>query len=243
MVSGRTAASQAARASGWAGGLLPAAGVVVYVAASAPHGGAQPDDLPAVLPQYAANGLWLLSHAGQLLGMLLMLAGWAALLSRLSRLSTRPALAAPAATGARWVLALAAAVFTVNQAVDGVAIRHVAQVYVDSPAQLRPASLLVADAVRHVEIGLTSGFQALVGTGLLLTAAAVLAVERWFAALCAAVGAGWLVLAVDVASNGFEHPALTSVAALGLIAWVVGLTVVAATARGGRRPASGDTAR
>ena len=197
---------------------LPVAGVVVYLLASGLHGGEQADDLPAVLPQYAANDLWLLSHAGQLLGMLLLLAGWA---TSLTWLSKRPS----TVTRARVVLLLAAAVYTINQAVDGVAVQHVAQVYVGSPAQQQPTALLVADAVRHVEIGLTSTFQLLIGVALALTAVAVHAERRWFAVLSATVAGSWLVLAVDVATNGFANTAPTSVAALGLVTWVVWLTV------------------
>jgi sirohydrochlorin ferrochelatase len=73
----------------------------VYFVASALHGGEQADDLPAVLPQYAANELWLVSHTGQLLGMLLLLAGWAAALTWLSQRRS-------AATRVRVVLLLAA---------------------------------------------------------------------------------------------------------------------------------------
>lgn len=200
---------------------------MVYAGASSVHGGEQADDLPAVLPQYAANELWLLSHAGQLLGMLLLVAGWATSLTRLARTGI-------AVTAARAVLSLAAAAYTVNQAVDGVAVQHVAQAYVDGPAPQRPVALLVADAVRHVEIGLTSGFQALIGAALVLTAVAVGFGRRWFAALSAAVGAGWLVLAGDVATNGFANAAPTSMAALGLVTWVVCLTV--ATSSGRPRP-------
>jgi hypothetical protein len=199
--------------------VLPALGVVVYFLASGLHGGEQAHDLPAVLPQYAANELWLLSHAGQLLGMLLLLAGWATSLGWSSQ--RRPAVA----SAARAVLALAAAVYMVNQAVDGVAVRHVAQAYVSSTTRLRPTSLMVADAVRHVEIGLTSSFQALIAAALTLTAVAVYADRRWFAVLSSAVVVAWLALATDVATNGFANSAPTSVAALGLVAWVVCLTI------------------
>lgn len=217
------------------GALLPVLGVVVYVAASGVHGGERADDLPTVLPQYAANEAWLLSHAGQLLGMLLLLVGWATWLAGAPQRG-RPAVA----TAARAVLALAAAVYTVNQAVDGVAVRHVAQAYVDSPTQLRPTSLLVADAVRHVEIGLTSSFQALIGAALVLTAVAVHRDRPWFAVLSVVVGASWFVLATDVARNGFANTAPTSVAALGLVVWVVALTVVASSSRRARRTSDGE---
>jgi hypothetical protein len=126
---------------------------------------------------------------------------------------------------ARAVLALAAAVYAVNQAVDGLAVQHVAQTYVDAPPQQQPVALVVADAVRHVEIGLTSAFQLLIGVALALTAVAVHAERRWFAVLSATVAGSWLVLAVDVATNGFANTAPTSVAALGLVTWVVWLTV------------------
>jgi hypothetical protein len=222
VVSDAPGGSQARHAPDWSLVLAPL-GVVVYLVSSAFHGGEQADDLPAVLPQYAANQLWLVSHAGQLLGMLLLLAGWA---TSLTWLSKRPS----TVTRARVVLLLAAAVYTINQAVDGVAVQHVAQVYVGSPAQQQPTALLVADAVRHVEIGLTGAFQALLGVALLLTAVAVAGGQRWFAGLSAVVAAGWLVLAADVARNGFANTGPTSVAALGLVVWVVGLLVLGRSA-------------
>jgi hypothetical protein len=202
--------------------VLAPLGVVVYFVASALHGGEQAGDLPAVLPQYATNELWLLSHAGQLLGMLLLLAGWAAALTWLSRRRS-------AATRVRVVLLLAAAVYTVNQAVDGIAVQHVARAYVDSPAQQQSTSLLIAHAVRHVEIGLTSTFQMLLGVALVLTALA--GMRRWFAGLSGVVGLSWLVLATDVAHNGFANTGPTTVAALGLVLWVVSLVVLGRSAR------------
>jgi hypothetical protein len=198
--------------------VLPLLGVVVYGVASGLHGGEQADDLPAVLPQYAANQLWLVSHAGQLIGMLMLLAGWVAWLRRSPQRGP--------ATAGRAALALAAAIYTVNQAVDGIAIQHVAQAYDTSPPALQPTALLVADAVRHVEIGLTSSFQALVAVALVLTAFDMRVERRWFAVLSAAVGVSWLVLAAEVARNGFANPTPTSIAALALVAWVVALTLV-----------------
>jgi hypothetical protein len=154
--------------------------------------------------------------------MLLLLAGWAAALTWLSRRRS-------AATRVRVVLLLAAAVYTVNQAVDGIAVQHVAQAYVDSTAQQQPTALLLADAVRHVEIGLTATFQVLLGVALVLTALA--GARRWFAGLSGVVGLSWVVLAADVARNGFANTGPTSVAALGLVLWVVGLLVLGRSAR------------
>jgi hypothetical protein len=155
--------------------------------------------------------------------MLLLLAGWAAALTWLSQRRSRT-------DHVRVVLLLAAAVYIINQAVDGVAVQHVAQAYVDSTAQQQPTTLLIADAVRHVEIGLTSTFQALIGAALALTALTVAAQRRWFAALSAAVALTWLVLAADVARNGFANSGPTSVAAFGLVLWVFGLTVLGRSA-------------
>jgi hypothetical protein len=127
------------------------------------------------------------------------------------------------------VTGLAAATYVVNQAIDGVAVRHVAQAYVASPEAQRPNALLVADAVRHLEIGSTSAFQALLGSALLLTAVALRRASAPLAGLSAIVGVGWLVLAADVAENGFANPGPTGLAALGLVSWAVASTVVAAS--------------
>ena len=40
-------------------------GVIIFSVSGAFHGGHQPDDLVATLPQYAANANWIVVHLGQ----------------------------------------------------------------------------------------------------------------------------------------------------------------------------------
>ena len=50
-------------------------GVVVLIGGNAIHGGDDPANLAVSLPQYAANGNWVVAHILQFLGFLLILGG------------------------------------------------------------------------------------------------------------------------------------------------------------------------
>jgi hypothetical protein len=63
---------------------------------------------------------------------------------------------------------VATALYAVNQAVDGIAIKFVADEWVSAPAAENADALRVAEAVRHIEIGLSSFAELTLGAALLL---------------------------------------------------------------------------
>ena len=198
-------------------------GVITLFIADAFHGGHDPSDLEAVLPEYAANANWEVVHIGQFLGYALVLISLVAL----HRSIAEGHGAALARLG--YVIAVVAtAIYAVNQAVDGVAVKFVADEWVSAPAAEKAGALRVAEAVRHVEIGLSSFAELAFGAALLLYGEAIAlsgAYPAWLGWTAVTVGIGWIVLGVLVAHNGFTQAALTMLVSALLALWVVVLAV------------------
>jgi hypothetical protein len=202
---------------------LAIAGVVVVAVASHFHGGAEPQNLSSVLPDYAANPSWQAVHLGQLLGFLLMDGALILVLNEL-----RQETASPLATLGIVTAILAASGYAANQAVDGVAIHFVAQVFVAAPAQERAIALGIADAVRHIEQGL-SGLAAMnLGIALALCGGAIVTSRvlarslGWTAVL---VGTAQLVSGVAIYFRGFSQHVLGFWAGVALLAWMLAAAV------------------
>ena len=137
-------------------------GVITLYVADAFHGGHNPADLEATLPEYAANANWEVVHIAQFLGYVLvfvslvalyrsMAEGWGAALARLAYVTA----------------VLATAIYAVNQAVDGVAVKFVADEWVSAPPAEKADAFRVAEAVRHIEIGTSSFAELTLGAALL----------------------------------------------------------------------------
>ena len=182
-------------------------GVITLFVADAFHGGHDPADLEAVLPEYAANANWEVLHIGQFLGYVLVLVGLVALHRSIAE-GRGAALA-----GLGYVTAVVAtAIYAANQAVDGVAVKFVADEWVSAPAEEKADALRVAEAVRHIEIGLTSFAEVTWGAALLLYGVTITlsdAYPGWLGWAAVAVGIGWIVLGLLVAHNGFTQVAVT----------------------------------
>ena len=198
-------------------------GVITLVVADAFHGGHDPADLEAVLPEYAANANWEVVHIGQFLGYVLVLVGLVALHRSI-------------AEGRGAVLArlgyvsavVATAIYAVNQAVDGVAVKFVADEWLSAPAAEKADALRVAEAVRHIEIGLSSFAELTLGVALLLCGLAIAlsgAYPGWLGWAGVAVGIGWIVLGLLVAHNGFTQVTLTMLVSALLGLWLLVLAV------------------
>jgi hypothetical protein len=123
---------------------------------------------------------------------------------------------------------VATALYAVNQAVDGVAVKFVADEWVSAPAAEKADALRVAEAVRHIEIGLSSFVELMLGAALLLYGLAIAFSDvypKWLGWAAAAVGVGWIVLGLLVAHNGFTQVPLTMLVSALLSLWVVVLAV------------------
>ncbi len=198
-------------------------GVITLFVAEAFHGGHDPADFQAVLPEYAANANWEVVHIGQFLGYVLVLVGLVALYHSISEGRG----AALARLG--YVTAVVAtAIYAVNQGVDGVAVKFVADEWVGAPAEEKADALRVAEAVRHIEIGLTSFVEVTWGAALLLYGVAIAlsdAYPGWLGWAAVAVGIGWIVLGLLVAHNGFTQVTLNMLLSALLGLWLLVLAV------------------
>ncbi|WP_344806764.1 hypothetical protein [Microlunatus ginsengisoli] len=113
-----------------------------------------PNDHARVFTEYAASHTWEWVHDLQYLAAAMVAAGFVALYHALTQhrppnLLTRLGLAGAAVT---------TAVIGVNMAVDGVALRHAVQAWVNAPPDQRPERFAAAEAIRWLEWGANSLF-------------------------------------------------------------------------------------
>ncbi len=201
-------------------------GVVIFSVSGAFHGGHQPDDLVATLPQYATNANWLVVHLGQFLGLLLVVGGLVGLYRSI-----------PLGPGAALAqLGFVAAVigiggYAANQAVDGIAIKYVAEEWVSAPPSEKEIAFRVAEAVRHIEIGLTSLTVLILGVSFVLYGVAIelsRVYPRWLGWLTVVGGGLWVVVSIFYAYSGFSPLAIAISQASGifLLVWALALAAL-----------------
>jgi hypothetical protein len=194
-------------------------GLVLGIVAGAFHGGGgQPNNLQATLPLYAANNYWELIHLGQFVADILLLVAFIALYRSITE--------GVSATLARLgiiIAVVAEGIYGVNQAVDGVAIKFVAQQWVSAPLAEKADAFRIAEAVRHIEIGTSSLWTLTSGIVLLLFGLAM-ALGRAYPRLLgwAAIGLGATEVAYsfNLARNGFAMSAL-AMATLLMAPWTL----------------------
>lgn len=168
-------------------------------------GGAHPEDLAATLPAYAANANWEVVHLAQFVGDALLLVGFLALYRSIIAGAGTGASAALARMG--FVIAVVAeGVYAINQAVDGIANKFVAQQWVSAAPDEKAVAFSVADTVRHIEIGTSSLWVLNSGLALLFFGLAI-ALSRAYPRLLGwaaiAIGVGLFANALNVAYDGF----------------------------------------
>src|ERR687885_285030 len=205
------------------GAISATLGVIILFVADAFHGGHDPADLEATLPEYAANTNWEVVHIGQFLGYALILISLVALYRSITK-GRGVALAR-----LRYVtVVLATAVYAVNLAVDGVAIKFVADEWVSASAAEQANAFRAAQAVRHIEIDLSSFAELIMGAPLFLYGLAIALSDvypkllGWAAVV---VGIGWVVLGLLVAHSGFTQVDLTMLLSVLLALWLLVLAV------------------
>jgi hypothetical protein len=202
--------------------VLAIAGPVIAIVAGRFHGGVDPQNLAGVLPQYAANSHWEVVHLGQFLGLLLIVGALTLVLNDLKRASPLATLGSVAA-----IVALSS--YGANQAVDGIAIQFVAHAFVEASAQERAMALSVAEAVRHIEQGL-SGMTAInLGIAFALLGGAIIssgALASWLGWTAALVGVAQMVSGTSIYFLGFSQHVLGFWAGLSVLIWMVAAAVV-----------------
>jgi hypothetical protein len=185
------------------------------------------NDSVAAFHEYARSGDWVLVHLGQFLGLTLATIGLVAMATSLGR---HRGVASFLGLAAAVMAVVSAAVFAVQMAVDGVALKAAIDAWeaASSTADATTA-FRVAESVRSVEKGLSALFNLVNGLTLLsLGAGLSLGGGRgrrlgWIAAVA---GVGFVAVGFLTARTGFSHEA-TSVAlpATGaLLVFAVGMT-------------------
>lgn len=187
-------------------GVLGLALVVVMEGFLHPQG-AHPNNSPAAFREYAASGSFTSIHIGDFVGTMCIVLALVALYRGVSLQGGWPRACATVGVVAAVVVA---AVFAVQMAVDGVALKSAVDDWVSAPAPEKPVAFRVANGIRDVEKGLSGFFQiangiALLGLGLAVALARGL--PRWLGAVGALAGVGALIGGWATAHTGFSMEA------------------------------------
>jgi hypothetical protein len=217
-------------------------GVLSQLALAQLHAGhGDPNDSAHAFADYAASDIWTNVHIGQFAGTLLIALALLALARSVARDGGVPQALAGVATV---TLVTLIAVFAVQMAVDGVALKAAADAWVAATDPTAKAvAYSAAETVRSIEKGLSAFFNLLNGTAILALGAAIVASRshsRVVGAIGALTGLGFITGGIEAAHTGFspEAAAILSPTALFLAVFLVGLLVTA-----WRAPRSAQQAR
>lgn len=200
-------------------------GVVVFSVAGIFHSGHEPHNLVDSLPQYSGNPNWLAVHLGQFIGQFLVVIGLVALYRSLT---VGPS-AALAFLGFVTTL-VSFSTYAAVQGVDGVVIKFVADKWVNASDAEKGVAFRVAEAVRQIEVGLTSLSVFLGGIAFIFFGLAIALSDeypRWLGWVTAALGILWTVVGLGFAYDGFApwaiNLSLVSGVALSVWALIIGI--------------------
>jgi hypothetical protein len=184
---------------------------------------AQPNDSRAAFAEYAHSHAWTEVHLGQYLGTLLITIGLVTMATAMAR---HGGVGGQLGRIAAITALVSTAVFAVQMAVDGVALKVAVDHWASAPREDRLAAYDVADSIRSLEKGLSAFFHldnglTLLALGLGLAAGRRSRLVGW---LGAAAGVGFLVEAVVTAETGFSTEAgtIALVPTLLLLAFLIG---------------------
>ena len=198
----------------------------------------------AAFHEYARSGDWVLVHLGQFLGLMLATIGLVAMATYLGRQRGPAGFLGQVAVVTAVV---SAAVFAVQMAVDGVALKAAVDTWDAATATAdRSAAYRVAESVRSVEKGLSALFNLINGLTLLsLGLGLTMASGRgrrlgWIAAVA---GVGFVAVGVLTARTGFSptRPRPCSPGDLTLVVFAVGMAFASRTSDTCDRVAAGLT--
>ena len=188
------------------------------------------NDSAAAFHEYAHSQDWVLVHLGQFLGVLILTVG---LVSVATALSRQRGAAGFLGVAAAVTAVISAAVFAVQMAVDGVALKAAVDDWVSATGTVdRDVAYRVAESMRSLEKGLsalfntTNGLTVLsLGVGLTLTRGP----GRRLGWVAAVAGVGLGAVGVITARTGFSHEATSLMVPTTavLAVFVVGMTIVA----------------
>jgi hypothetical protein len=186
---------------------------------------ADPNEAVAAFTEYAADHLWVASHLTQLGGVALMVVALLLLAHQLESVSGQGGTRI-AAGGAIASLAVATAL----QAVDGIALKRLVDVWAAAPAAQKEIAFYAAFAVRQVEIGLASVLSLLLGLTVTVYGVALLVTNtypKWLGGLAIVGGVPTTVAGVVMAYTGFSGlaMAINMPASFILLVWMLALGV------------------
>jgi hypothetical protein len=203
-----------------------------------------PNDSVAAFHEYAHSQDWVLVHLGQFLGMVVVTVG---LVSVATTLARRPGAAGFLGFVAAVTALLSAAVFAVQMAVDGVALKAAVDAWQSATGATDQATAFaVADSARSLEKGLSALFNLTNGITLLSLGAGLVVGEgagRRLGWLAATAGVGLLTVGVLTARTGFSHEASAAALPTTAVLAVFGIAMVVATWSPRRHPAAGVAVR
>jgi hypothetical protein len=191
------------------GAALGLLGIVVQVVMDRlhPHRVA-PNDSAEVFREYAGSRGWTAVHLGQFVGTLLIVL---ALVALARTLTGQRGVAGALALVATVTAVLVAAVFAVQMAVDGVALKAAIQAWTAAPTPVsQAATFQIAESVRWTEKGLGAFFQILNGTTLLTLGLSIVRGDRyptWLGLVGGAAGLAFIAGGVATAHTGFSPAA------------------------------------
>jgi hypothetical protein len=169
-----------------------------------------PNDSAAAFQEYATSGTWTAVHIGQFFAALLIALGLMALARFLSR---QGGIAGALAVVGGVAAVVVAAIFAVQMAVDGVALKATIDAWISATdAADKTAAFHTAEGVRWVEKGLSGFFHLVNGTAFLalgLSIALGRSFPRWLGWAGTAAGIGFLAGGVTAAHTGFSPEAGT----------------------------------
>ena len=181
--------------------------IILFVSTLLHPSNADPNDPIAAFTEYAADRLWVASHLGQFLGVVLI---GMALLALGRTLIKEPRSEVWITIGAAGAVATVAAVAAL-QAVDGVALKAMVDRWAASAAEQKEAVFGVTYGVRQIEIGLASLVSLLFGLTVWSYGLAMLVsttYPRWLGAVALLGSVGTFAAGVIQAYQGFSAVAM-----------------------------------
>jgi len=193
--------------------------VTLFVATLLHPMSADPNDPLAAFAEYAADTLWVATHLGQFLGVVLI---GVALLALGRTLTNGPRVEACVTIGAAGAIA-SVATAAVLQAVDGVALKVMVDRWAASPAEHKEAVFWAAYGVRQVEVGVASLMSLLLGLTIFSYGIALLSTTmypRWVGVVGLLGALGLIAAGVVQAYSGFSPLAMNVSMPAGSVLWL-----------------------
>ncbi len=187
--------------------------------------GADPGDHLAAFTEYATNDGWVASHLCQFVGVALMFIGLVAMYDTLREGSVAGIARIGVLVGTA-ALTMAATL----QAIDGIALKAMVDLWFSSADEHKQAAFFAALAVRQIEVGAASFMAILFGATVVLFGAAAVKSEfypRWLGWLGIGGGAGTMTGGFLIAFTGFSVMAMNVAMPFNfiLVIWMIAIGV------------------